>query len=68
MEAVLYAEVYAVCILVICVLLYWINRRDDLSFSELWIKRVYLSFLASYVFNLLFTVFNRIWRMNSLGV
>ncbi len=67
MEAILYAEIYLICIFVVSVLLYWISRRDDLSLAERWIKRVYICFICNFGFNLLFTVFNRIWVIDHLA-
>ena len=66
MEAILYAEVYLVCIIVVGLLYRWISRKEELASAELWISRVYMCFLANFFSNLLFTVFNRIWVIDAV--
>lgn len=60
MDAVLYAEIYFICILVAALLLYWMIRREAMSTEELWLKRVLISFTLNFFSNFLFTIFNRI--------
>ncbi|MBE5808050.1 MAG: GGDEF domain-containing protein [Clostridiales bacterium] len=60
MEAILYAEIYLICVILDGILFIWIERSDTNSTSELWLKRVLLSFLLNFVSNFLFTIFNRV--------
>ena len=61
MDAILYAEIYLICIVFDGLLLIWAGRSDTRSTSEIWLRRTLLSFLINFVSNLLFTVFNRIF-------
>ena len=66
MEAILYAEVYFICIIVVGLLLYWAVRSDSNSTTELWLKRMLCSFTFNFISNFLFTLFNRIIIIDSL--
>ena len=61
MEAVLYAEIYAVCIIAVGVLLFWTRRHETLSTEELWLKRTLTVFLLNFAANFCFTLVNRIF-------
>ena len=60
MEAILYAEIYVICLIVGLLLLFWTYRNDTVSTSELWLKRMLLCFVINFLSNFLFTLFNRI--------
>ena len=61
MEAVLYAEIYAVCIIAVGVLLFWTRRHETLSTEELWLKRTLTVFLLNFTANFCFTLVNRLF-------
>ena len=65
MEAVLYAEIYFLCLLVAGLLLFWTCRNDTRSTSELWIRRVLWLFVLNFASNILFTLFNRVFVIRS---
>lgn len=67
MEAVLYAEVYLVCFLVVGLLLFWTAGNNTVSSTDLWLGRLLRCFLLNFLSNLLFTVFNRIWVLPGLA-
>ncbi|MBQ9264374.1 MAG: diguanylate cyclase [Clostridia bacterium] len=58
MEKALYAEVYAICILVVSLLLYWVTRRNTRSTAERWLIRVLKCFIVNFASNFCFTLFN----------
>lgn len=66
MEAILYAEVYLICIIVAGLLLFWTVRREAMSTSERWLKRLLLCFFLNFLSNFLFTIFNRVYVIDSL--
>ncbi len=59
MEALLYAEIYLICMIVVGLLLHWSVRSESRSASDQWLIRCYAGFLATFTANFLFTVFNR---------
>lgn len=59
MEAVLYAEICLICLIVAGLLLFWTGRMRSLSTADLWMRRMLAAFVLSFAANLLFTVFNR---------
>ena len=61
MDAILYAEIYLICIVFDGMLLIWAGRSDTRSTSEMWLRRTLMSFLFNFVSNFFFTVFNRIF-------
>ena len=66
MAAILYAEVYFVCMLVIGLLLYWMLRSKANSESERWLRRVLICFLLNFAANFAFTLFNGLQLVPSL--
>lgn len=58
-EAILYAEVYLICILIVGLLLFWSVKSESRSASEQWLIRALTAFTCSFSANLLFTVFDR---------
>ena len=60
MSAVLYAEIYVICIIIVWLCQYWTLQRSSNSASERWLRVALIGFLASFISNLLFTLFNRI--------
>ena len=61
LEAILYAEVYLVCMIVVGLLWLWTARKSEISAAELWLQRVFGFFLLNFLSNFLFTMFNRVW-------
>ena len=61
MDAILYAEIYMICIVFDAMLLIWAGRSDTRSTSEMWLRRTLMSFMFNFVSNFLFTVFNRVF-------
>jgi len=61
MEAVLYAEIYLFCIIIVWLCKYWSVQRSSNSASERWLHTALVGFLASFVNNFLFTLFNRVF-------
>ena len=57
LSSVLYAEVYAVCMIVVGLLLFWSVRSESRSSSERWQIRMLTGFLICFSANLLFTLF-----------
>ena len=68
MDAILYAEVYLICMIFSGLLLIWAGRSDTNSTAELWLKRMLKSFLLNFVSNFLFTLFNRVIIIESLVI
>ena len=60
MEAVLYAEIYLICIIIVWLCSYWSSQRSSNSASERWLHITLTGFLVSFVANFLFTLVNRI--------
>ena len=58
MESTLYAEVYFICMINVCLVYYWTARANTTSTIEVWLKRVLVSFLLNFTSNFLFTIFN----------
>ena len=56
MEAILYAEVYLICMLVLLLLLFWSRRTGTYSTQEVWTRRVLTAFLLNFTANALFTL------------
>ena len=61
MAAILYAEVYLICIIIVGLCIYWSSRRSSNSASERWLHITLVGFLASFVSNFLFTLFNSVF-------
>ena len=61
MEAILYAEIYFVCMIFATLLLTWTSRSDTRSNPEVWLMRLLASFLLNFTSNFLFTLFNRVF-------
>lgn len=66
LEAILYAEVYLVCMIVVGLLWLWTARKVEISAAELWLQRVFGFFVLNFLCNFLFTLFNRIWVFPSV--
>ncbi len=60
MEAILYAEIYLFCIIIVWLCKYWSDQRSSNSASERWLHIALVGFLVSFISNFLFTLFNRI--------
>ena len=60
MEAILYAEIYLLCIIIVWLCKYWLGQRSSNSASERWLHVALTGFLIGFISNLLFTLFNRI--------
>ena len=60
MEAILYAEIYLFCIIIVWLCIYWSDQRSSHSASERWLHAALIGFLVSFIANFLFTLFNRI--------
>ncbi|MBQ3424134.1 MAG: GGDEF domain-containing protein [Clostridia bacterium] len=60
MAAVLYAEIYLLCIIIVALCLYWSTRRSSNSASERWLHRALIAFLVCFAANFCFTLVNRI--------
>ena len=60
MEAILYAEIYLICLLIASILLYWTIRNGMSSSAEMWLSGTLACFVVNFIANFLFTVFNRI--------
>ncbi len=58
MQAILYAEIYLLCIVVIALLYYSMVQSKTLSTPERWFRRMLLAFLVSFFANFLFSLFN----------
>lgn len=60
MEALLYAEIYLLCIIIVWLCRYWSTQRSSHSASERWLHAALVGFLISFICNFLFTMFNRV--------
>ena len=56
MAAILYAEIYVICIIIVWLCKYWSDQRSSNSASERWLHTALVSFLASFISNFLFTL------------
>lgn len=61
MDAVLYAEIYLICMIVVGMLFLWSVRKPEKSAADIWLTRALGVFLLNFTANFLFTLFNRIW-------
>ena len=61
MEAILYAEIYLFCIIIVWLCIYWSNQRSSKSASERWLHAALVGFLVSFISNLFFTLVNRVF-------
>ena len=59
MEAILYAEIYLICMIVLGLLVHWSVKSESQSASDQWLVRCFAGFLATFTANFLFTLFNR---------
>ncbi len=66
MEALLYAEIYLFCIIIVWLCKYWSDQRSSNSASERWLHIALVGFLVSFVSNFLFTLANRVLPTVSL--
>jgi len=60
MEAILYAEIYLFCIIIVWLCKYWSDQRSSNSASERWLHTALVGFLVSFISNFLFTLVNRV--------
>jgi diguanylate cyclase (GGDEF) domain len=60
MDAILYAEIYCICIIITCILFFWNRRNGMQSFAELCLSRLLACFIINFSANFLFTLFDRI--------
>ena len=68
MDAILYAEVYAICMIITGILLFWTKRSGTQSFVELCLSRLLACFLINFSANFLFTLFDRILDLDNAMV
>ena len=61
MEAVLYSEIYLLCIVIVWLCSYWSSQRNSNSTPERWLHIMLYGFLASFICNFLFTLLNRVF-------
>ena len=61
MEAILYAEIYLFCIIIIWLCKYWSDQRSSNSASERWLHVALVGFWVSFISNFLFTLINRVF-------
>lgn len=61
MEAILYAEIYLFCIIIVWLCKYWSDQRSSDSAPERWLHAALVGFLISFISNFLFTLVNRIF-------
>ena len=61
MEAILYAEIYLFCIIIVWLCKYWSDQRSSNSTSERWLHFALVGFLISFIANFLFTLVNRVF-------
>ena len=60
MEAILYAEIYLFCIIIVWLCKYWSDQRSSDSASERWLHTALVGFLISFISNFLFTLVSRV--------
>ena len=60
MEAILYAEIYLFCIVIVWLCKYWSDQRSSNSASERWLHTALVGFLISFISNFLFTLVSRV--------
>ena len=60
MEAILYAEIYLFCIVIVWLCKYWSDQRSSDSASERWLHTALVGFLISFISNFLFTLVSRV--------
>lgn len=60
MEAILYAEIYLFCIIIVWLCKYWSDQRSSNSASERWLHTALVGFLISFISNFLFTLVSRV--------
>ena len=58
MEAILYAEVYLICMIIVALLMLWEFRSESNSATDQWLKRVLVCFELNFAANFCFTLFN----------
>ena len=68
MDAILYAEVYFICIVLTGLLAIWVGRNETQSTADVWLRRTLVSFLCNFVANFLFTLCNRVCVVDALVV
>jgi diguanylate cyclase (GGDEF)-like protein len=61
MEAILYAEIYLFCIIIVWLCKYWSDQRSSDSASERWLHTALVGFLISFISNFLFTLVSRVF-------
>ena len=67
MEAILYAEIYLICGMIMGLLTLWSVRRQGKSAAEIALGWVFLFFLSNFVSNFAFTLVNRIIPLGPLS-
>ena len=60
MEAVLYAEVYGICMMLEGLMCFWSMRKRERSAADRWLNRMLLWMLLNFTSNFAFTIVNRI--------
>ncbi len=60
MEAVLYAEIYGICMLLDGLMCFWSVRKHERSAADRWLNRLLIWMLLNFTSNFAFTIFNRI--------
>lgn len=60
MEAVLYAEIYGICMLLDGLMCFWSVRKHERSAADRWLNRLLVWMLLNFTSNFAFTVMNRI--------
>ena len=60
MEAVLYAEIYGICMLLDGLMCFWSVRKHERSAADRWLNRLLVWMLLNFTSNFAFTIINRI--------
>lgn len=66
MASILYAEIYAICIIIDLLCMVWLNKGGNKSASELWLFGALVAFLVNFAANFCFVLFNSIWVIGAL--
>ena len=66
MAAVLYAEIYLICIVIVWLCNYWSQQRSSNSASERWLLFMLIGFLVIFIAIFVFTLVNRVLPAGSL--
>ena len=68
MASILYAEIYAFCMVIIGLCLFWASRSGTNSSSERMLRSTLISFMVSFSANLCFTLFSQFLVIRSIVV